>query len=420
MLLPEGNSSRLAMARGLLRHVSGPVVKGTFIPMLRSSPSIRSVRCELRMSEPTPAVLSGLMRLSRQHGLDLRQVTLRVHTDLFVGAPRRDADAVRSFALLATGLLACVDEVTAGIVAEKLAPLDDTPEEVLITLVRRGGRARRAVLERAPVLSRAIMAAAGNGGDLGPMLAARPDLSPRAVAELVSRDGPAIDEALAVNPGISLGGAAAAELVRRGRERPELARALLRRDDLGPLDRAALFLHADPEQRRIVLEGIAALAALRRPALSLVAPDRWGCERLIELAAARQQGLFAARLALMLALPEPFAWDFREGAHQDLLALTLLALAVPEEDAIRIFLTLTDEIALSVATVFRLVGLLRATARPTAAHLLEAIWGAAPVRAAGQHVPALEPGSEIARPEPVRRVGSGREAAAARRGQLEA
>lgn len=372
------------------------------------------------MSEPTPAVLSGLMRLSHQHGLDLRQVTLRVHTDLFVTAPRRDADAVRSFALLATGLLACADDVTAGTVAEKLAPLDDAPEEVLIALVRRGGRARRAVLERAPVLSRAIVAAAAAGGDLGPMLAARPDLSPRAVAELVSRDRPAIDEAVALNPNISLGGAPLAELVRRGRERPDLARALLGRGDLGPLDRAPLFLHGDPEQRRAVLDGIAPLAALRRPSLALTAPDRWGCERLIELAAARQEGLFAARLALMLALPEPFAWEFREGAHQDLLALTLLALGVPEEDAIRIFLTLTDEIALSVATVFRLVGLLRKTTRPTAAHLLEAVWGAAPARAGGQHVPALEAGSELARPEPVRRAGSGRDTAAAHRGQLKA
>src|SRR5205085_8082617 len=113
---------------------------------------------------------------------------------------------------------------------------------------------------------------------------------------------------------------------------------------------------------------------------------------------AKDAAAFGADLAALLALPATPDWRFEDQARHDLLVFALLAAGVPEEESIRILLTLEASIALHVDAVLRLVRLFRRTGRATAAFMVEAILGL-PVglKPAGQHRPYLDPRGSPAR-----------------------
>ncbi|PIK72777.1 hypothetical protein CS379_12130, partial [Methylobacterium frigidaeris] len=126
-----------------------------------------------RSAADAPPDLSGLLDLARDRRLDMKPVLLRVQTDLFRAAPVRDVATIRAFESLACGLIPTVDSATAEIVAQKLAPLADTPQSVLTLLAAHGGGARDAVLALSPVLSTELLDAAGNGPELDAVIALR-------------------------------------------------------------------------------------------------------------------------------------------------------------------------------------------------------------------------------------------------------
>jgi hypothetical protein len=353
--------------------------------------------------------LKSLMALARERDLDVRPVILRVQTDLFATARIRDRATVAAFETLASGLLAAVDDDTAAVVAQKLAPIADTPESLLLLLVMRGGEACRAVIERAPVLSELMLAAAdADEADIAAFTAARAGLDAATVADLAARKDARIDLALARNPHLALSGATLDTLVERARSAPALAAALLDRPELPAGHAAALYLHAAEGRRAAIRAGVAALAGARARLLPLPSPE--ACAELIELAETRAAFTFGVRLAAMLHLDAASRWDFDREERHDLLPLALLAAGVGEEDAVRILLTLEPTIALFVQNVFRLVRLFRDTPRATAAYLVEAIVGTSAPRA-GQHVPFTAPDathsrlgiSEMTRSEPATR-----------------
>jgi hypothetical protein len=179
----------------------------------------------------------------------------------------------------------------------------------------------------------------------------------------------------------------------------------LQRTDLGPLDLAPLYLHGSLEERDRILRGIDAVAVLRRGPGSTMRADRNACERLIDLAADGDVETFEERLGALLNLAAPLTRDYRNEAHQELLALSLLAIGMPEEDAVRIFLTLTHEIARSVRAVFRLAQLYRTTSRTAASYVIEAVLEPTVAKPAGRHVPATAD-AEGVRDEPMRAIGS--------------
>jgi len=371
------------------------------------------------MSGSALSDLTSLMALGRERDLDMRPVLLRVQTDLFVTARHRDRATIMAFEALAVGLLAAIDDDTAAIIARKLAPVAETPESVLLLLVLRGGETRRAVIEQAPALSELMIAAAtGDGADLSVFLAARHGLTAPEVAELVARDDAAVDLALARNPHLNVTGTTLDVLVDRARLRPALAAALLERDDLPAGHQAALYLSAPEGRRAAIRAGVAPLASARGHGFrAAAAPD---CAELVRLAAAGAGLEFGAELAAMLRLDPAPPWSFGREEQHDLLPLALLAAGVGEEDTVRILLTLDPAIALSVATVFRLVRLFRETERPTAVYLVEAILGAARAPHSGRQVPVSAPESERFAPAlptrraPVARQDGERSAARAR------
>ncbi|WP_407519623.1 hypothetical protein [Methylobacterium oryzisoli] len=351
-----------------------------------------------RSADAAPPDLSGLLDLARDRRLDIKPVLLRVQSDLFRAAPARDPATVRAFESLACGLIPTVDADTAATVAEKLAPLADTPQSVLALLAAHGGRARDAVVRLSPTLSTGVLDAAGNGPGLDAVIAQRADLGRALVDDLTRRDDPEIDLALAGNPHVRLDGQALERLVARARGRRDLAARLVAREDAPAVDLAPLYLDASPERRAAIRAGVAARAALRplaRPA------SRGAGAALTTFAQRRETARFGEALCEALGLG-PVEWDVGDPARHDLLALALRAAGLADEEAIYVFLRLDPEIGRSVEAVFALARLFRETEAATARDLVAAILGSAPaerVAAPDQHRPVHGPASPKLRPQ---------------------
>ncbi|MEA1831327.1 DUF2336 domain-containing protein [Methylobacterium durans] len=349
--------------------------------------------------------LSGLIELSRIEHLDLKPVVLRVQTDLFLQAARRDRAATEAFASLACGLIPTVDDDTAAIVARKLAPFPETPEPVLLSLARRGGAVRDIVVARVPRLTTPLIEAAeADGTDMGPALAARTDLGRATATDLAGRADPAVDLALAQNTGTPLSGEAVARLLSRARKNPDLAAALLARPDLAPAEVAPLYLHADAPRREAIAAAVAATAALR----PCPPPPREAGAILTGLSASQDVGGFVAALGDLLGLPANFLAAAPDPASRyDLLTLALRAADLHEEEAVYVFLTLNETVARSAERVFELVRLFRTVPRAAARDLLSDILDA-PLKdraaAPDAHRPYHAPDSAKARPAAAERA----------------
>lgn len=347
--------------------------------------------------------LSGLVSLAQERALDLRPVILRVQTDLFVTAPVRDGPTIEAFGALACGLLPLVDGATAASIARKLAPLSDTPENVLRLLVRHSPEACCAVVALAPSLSAVIIEGAiASASQVAGAFASRADLDERQIALLVDQNEKAVDLALAGNHALSFEGAVLDDLVARGRDDAAIAAVLLRHPALSPADQAPLYLHADDPRRRAIRDGIATLAALRNAAF---AKDAGLSRRLVEAAERQDDGEFGSGLAAALRLARVPEWAFDAPHRHELLALALRAAAVGEEESISILLTLHPVIARSARTVFGLVKLYRTVPRSSALHLVQAVTGCAiQGRTDAQHIPALDPSAAPSQAHAARRV----------------
>lgn len=315
--------------------------------------------------------LSGLIELSRLDNLDLKPVILRVQTDLFLSAPVRDRKTVAAFESLAGGLIPIVDDETAEIVARKLAPFPETPPGLLAILAARGGAIRDAVVAASPVLTAEVIdAALADGADIATAIAGRHDLPRSVIAEMIARDDPAIDKALAENWAIVLPSDALARLVARGRTAPDLARALLARANLAAADVAPLFLFADEFHRESIAGAVNAVAALR----PCPPPPREAGAVLTGLSARGDIAGFVAVLAEMLGLSKGFLGATPDPSlRYELLTLALRSVGLHEEEAVYVFLTLNESVARSVDRVFDLVKLFRTIPRPAARELLAAI-----------------------------------------------
>src|SRR5688572_9874127 len=275
--------------------------------------------------------LSCLASLARNQDLDVRPVLLRVHTDLFVTAPSRDRATIEAFEALALGFLPTVDDATAAIVAQKLAPVADTPARIIDALLQRGGEARKTMLERGSPAAGSANAVPRRGQAL---LAQNPQrkLDPDEIEELLALRNADVDLGLARNRHVSLNGAQLEELVQRGRERPLLAMTLLERRDLSAADEAILYLHADDARRRRICARLTSAAALAGRGVSLPRADRASVDLLLAHARDLDIGSFEAQLTLLLRLTPAPSWRFQSEPRRELLALALVAAGVAPDD----------------------------------------------------------------------------------------
>ena len=331
------------------------------------------------------------------HDLDRRGALATLQAELFVNARARDLDTIRAFEAMILGFLPRMDVPTLAAVAELVAACPDTPATVLVALAQRSADARAVVAERAPHLPEPVvdlLLATPRGR---PSLAARPDLDARTLERLIVVNEEAVDAALAANPAVTHACAGFAVLIERAQERPPLAARLLARTDLTLADEAALYLQADAARKAEIRHRVAASAMFQRPQSVPRVPGA-AVDDLLVLAQHGEVAAFEGELAAALNLPRTTAWRFLESDRSELLALALVALGMPEEDAVRVFLTLHPAIAQSVATVFALVRVVRQVARPTALALVEAVLGArVAAEPTGRHVPALDASGTPAR-----------------------
>lgn len=307
--------------------------------------------------------LSGLLDLSRIEQLDLKPVILRVQTDLYLRAPRRDRAVRETFASLACGLIPTVDQETLRIVAEKLGNHPETPPAVMEALAARGSLAPRATeVDKAEDAPLSAMLTA--------RLAALPSLRREAIEDL-SRDGrPEVDLALVLNREIALGGEPLRRLVGRARRDADLARVILARPDLAPADLAPLYLHANTAKREAIAHAVEATAGLR-PCPPV--PRGLGAA-LTALSTDRDVPAFVGTLAASLGLSADFVTEADEpDARYDLLTLAMRAAGLHEDEAVYVFLTLNQGVARSAQRVSALVAVFRSLSRAAARDLLAAL-----------------------------------------------
>lgn len=328
---------------------------------------------ELRMSSSAWPDEFGLVPLRRALRADSRATLFRLHTELFVNAPTRDGESIRSFEALALGFMPRLDLGSLVALARMLAPCADTPATVLAYLIQRAHETRRLVLSLAPRLPTLVSdLLIGEGPSGAVALAARAELDVTTQERLVVMENAAVDEALARNAGLSLAESVLRRLIARAADNLDLGRILLARGDLALADEACLYPAADAARRERIREALEASAPFQRTSLPARASDAEVASLLTSAEAADVVGL-EAELNAALGLDPDTAWHLLRPERHELLALGLLVLGLTEAQGVRAFLTLHPTLSHSVRAVFDLTAAFRAVAPTTALVLIEAV-----------------------------------------------
>lgn len=349
--------------------------------------------------------LETLDRLSRQEGVDVRPILIRVLTDLFVQKPHHAPEEIARYEELALQLLDAVDLGTRAIVAGKLADEPRAPRSVIARLLADDFTVSAPILARFADAPRdTLIELALDGGVMeASAVAARSGLDDDMIRILAHHPDDLVPETLVANPEATLRDATLAGLATRAKQAPGLAAALLRRQDLDAGALSPLYLQASPEQRGAIRAALAARPAraagrpVRHPdavdAALVEAASESGRGRLIAEALADALGLKPADAARLAAEPsgEPFVMMLRAaGLDRDAVARALL---VSQPD-----------IAASVPRFFNLVEIAEATPRSAAAELVAALAGLDAKPASPRHEPLFDPSGAPERPNAARPI----------------
>jgi len=345
------------------------------------------------------ADLAELARLASDGGLDLRQVALRVKTDLLLATPSPSHEDMEAFRAMAEALVPVIDETTATILARKLANWPHAPREVLADLRARGGEVLAALISHGmPLGATEIEEIAAEGEDEARLaLAGRHDLTGSASIALAGCKDIKIDAALAANAAAPLPHAALDLLLPRAVQRPALGASLLARSDLPVSELTPLFLQASLEKRLAMIDAAKAHEALApSPRPTTLGGDQ--ISGLVATALSDRQGAFAA-LADAFGGDARFATAMADDPSRQLAALALIGCGASPEDATRFLIGLGDDAARSVERIFALVELMRSLQPAVARRLAQQIGGIAPRSSRpGTLQPAMDPSGTPARP----------------------
>lgn len=343
--------------------------------------------------------LAELARLASDGGLDLRQVALRVKTDLLLATPSPSPEDMAAFSAMAEALVPVIDEATATILARKLASWPHAPREVLADLRARGGTVLAALIGHGmPLAPDEIETIAAEGDSEAKIaLAGRHDLTSNASIALADSNSAKVDAALAANAAVPLPHAALDLLLPRAVRTPALGASLLARTDLPISELAPLFLQASLEKRLAMIDAAAAHEALApSPRPATLSADR--IAGLVATALSDRPGAFAA-LAEAFGGDARFATAMANDPSRQLAALALIGCGASPEDATRFLIGLGDDAARSVERIFALVELMRSLQPAVARRLAQQIGGVAPRSTrSGALQPAMDPSGTPARP----------------------
>jgi len=328
-------------------------------------------------SSANPDPWSDLSNLASSDGgnADARTALLKVNAEMFVAAPARDRESIETFEALVLGFLPRTDAFTRRELARILAPCPDTPASILDYIARHSDDVRKPMPQHAiqPLSTSARRLLATAAGRLH--LASQPDLDPEVLQDVLALGEDAVEDALAANSAVPSTHPAFERLLRRAHHRPDLARILLGRSDLGAAEEASLYLAANAERRRLIRERLGVLLAHRRlnRSFTLSEQDIGG---LVATALSSDAGQLEGQLTALFDFPATTEWRMLETGRHRLLALALTALGVTRRDAMRIFLTLHPALSYPLSAMRELLREMRDVPAPVALVLVESILGA--------------------------------------------
>ncbi len=339
-----------------------------------------------------------LARLAQSgDGAGLTDAALLARCALYLARPE-DASARAEFAALAPNLIARASTAALRRAAGSLSGARAVPEAVVEALFAASGAVAAEVAAHFPGLPRRLRAEAAAAEDprLATAFATRADLSDAEMTALLMRGETAVRRALAGAPQ-PLPRPVAAALIDAARVDDDLAARLLDRSDLDVAAILPLYRFAAPEKRA----AIRAALERRMSERGLSLPDRRATpaeiDALLELAPEGMDGLVAA-VARLGQRGEAFARAALQDDSREILALGLLALDIPSEQAVRMLLRTGDAVARDWRALAAPVDILRGGAREAAVAILAANWPRAEALSAPRHEPAMVDGGTPARP----------------------
>ncbi len=206
-------------------------------------------------------------------------------------------------------------------------------------------------------------------------VARRGALDEKLIDVLAHRAEPEVTYALARNVQARLGRKILRDLMERGRNDPILARALLRREDLH-LCHLRLFLQADMEERGhlIAVARHSGLATIRRGE-NYPEPGAAKLARLEHCARDKRPEAFRQALADALSCDLSMARRIADDEGGEALALALVAIGLPCENAARIFLDACPAIQASGPKFRALMRIVESVPSRAAARMIRVIIG---------------------------------------------
>jgi uncharacterized protein (DUF2336 family) len=334
-----------------------------------------------------------LERLSRQEGVDVRPILVRVLTDLFIQKPDHAPDDIARYEELVSQLLDVVNVEARAAVARKLAGEPRAPRSLIERLIADDVAVSAPVLSRFPDVSRqTLRALALDGGPAeAAAIASREDLDSDLIRLLARRPDELVLETLVANAAARLTGSTLGTLVERAAGSPALAAALLRRDDLDAVALCPLYIHADPARRAAIREALASRPGRIGSLRSFGGADALAAA--INEAAAHEGGGRRVAEAIVEALelrPDDAARLVAEPSGEAFV-LMLRAAGLDSNLVARALLVAQPEIATSVARVFALVEIAETTSRSVAAEVISALIGGPAKHVTPRHEPLFEP-----------------------------
>jgi uncharacterized protein (DUF2336 family) len=316
-----------------------------------------------------------LESLSRQEGVDVRPILVRVLTDLFVQKPHHAPEEIARYQELTLQLLDVVSAETRAVVARKLADDPRAPAAIIARLLNDQFLVSAPIIAKFPHVPRqTLLALALDGGAVvASAVAQRADLDADMIRILSHHPDELVLERLAANAAVRLPGLTLGVLVARAARAPALATALLQRDDLDAAAMAPLYLVADPARRSAIREALAARPVRPGAARPLRNPDAVDAA-LVEAAAHSGRGrVIAEALGEALGMPPAEAARLSYEPSGEPFVMMLLAAGIDLNGVGRALLVAQPEIAQSVARFYDLIDIAEATPRSVAAELVNAL-----------------------------------------------
>jgi hypothetical protein len=345
-----------------------------------------------------------------QHSIQTQKQILLDATDAFMILQTPTSEEGELYTQCVLRVLPHLEIAEIIALSQKLTALPTAPKDVLLALMRTTEQAAFAVIVGCSDLSaphkQELVFEAARMQSLGVAraLAARHDL-PQEGADILIERGFARSEEILITTLLKNHQAILARhslevILKAAKIHTNLAHLLLTRKDLSDIDKAALYLYADIQQRRFIIEALDKISALDRNKNTHPLATDQQMEALIEAARTGSEPLFHQMLADASFSSAREVEYILQDESGELLAFLLLLSGFDAEDAAAIFLSRAPHISHSVERIFFLVRRVRHTSRATARRILYAVMGRemnAMQTSAKSHIPALEKQDRINR-----------------------